>query len=450
MQKRRSILPAAALVGAATLLLPADLLAFVKIGWSRSVTDRHFRVFDDFADPDANSNTDPDPNFPGATGAALAIWKGAAEWGSGPFGDGSGDPTQANIGDGGANFDLFYAGLADGLGSPTDNIVTTFPSCSGGLVAFTEAGGGMGWRVRFCNNRPWSDAPGAIPANKYDLQGIAAAQFGVALGLSVTSPIPDATMYNTPILGDTKKRSLHADDIAGVQCIYGVKSATKPVIEDVVEEVGRLTILGANFAPLENEVWFTPASVTAAATNPTLRVLGVPATAGGTRIEVVPPAGAGAGNVAVKVVGSAFDTLSNAFPTPVEPFYVNGARPAQLATDPVLADTGGDPLRGPKIASNVEVFNLSLDCTQAQSSGIYIMELRAQVASTPATAPYGFVWGTGPKYFGCAGSQTQNVVECVSGGLVLPNDPSFIGLAYSAQGFCGGRTSNAVLQTVGA
>ena len=41
----------------------------------------------------ANNNTSEEADFPGYTGAVLAIWKGFAEWGSEPHGEGRGKKT---------------------------------------------------------------------------------------------------------------------------------------------------------------------------------------------------------------------------------------------------------------------------------------------------------------------------------------------------------------------
>ena len=80
-----------AVVGLA--LAPASS-SFDLLGHSLGPLVRDVRVFNDFEDVAANDNLAPDPMFPGATGAPLAIWKAAAEWGSTLHGDGTGDPTQ--------------------------------------------------------------------------------------------------------------------------------------------------------------------------------------------------------------------------------------------------------------------------------------------------------------------------------------------------------------------
>ena len=57
---------------------------------------------------------------------------------------------------------------------------------------------------------------------KYDLQDIVTHEVGHFLGLGhETQPLdPDATMYKNAVPNETKKRNLHADDIAGIRSAY--------------------------------------------------------------------------------------------------------------------------------------------------------------------------------------------------------------------------------------
>lgn len=65
----------------------------------------------------------------------------------------------------------------------------------------------------------WSTA-GA--AGKYDVQNTATHEFGHFLNLSdLTGAVnSEKTMYGTTTTGETKKRSLHSDDINGINYIY--------------------------------------------------------------------------------------------------------------------------------------------------------------------------------------------------------------------------------------
>ena len=79
----RPTLSALLLAGAALLILPVQRApGFSLIGDELTLGQRDFRIFDNFADPEANDNTTPDANFPGSSGAVMAIWKACVEWGS--------------------------------------------------------------------------------------------------------------------------------------------------------------------------------------------------------------------------------------------------------------------------------------------------------------------------------------------------------------------------------
>jgi hypothetical protein len=310
---RLGVLPLSCLGGAALLLAPArPSSAFSTLGGRLAVDERDVRVLDNFADAATNDNVTPDPWFPGAVGAELAIWKAIVEWGSDAHGDGSGDSTQPQLGDGGANFDAFWAGAANEVGNVDSNIVSKVNSCSGGVLAYCESALVTGWRIRFCEAWTWSDGPGTIPNGQYDLQGVMVHEYGHALGLG-HSNVSGATMWPSIGSGNTSARSISPDDIAGVQHIYGVRDPAKPTIVATVAQAGILTIHGTNFTPT-NQVWFAPATPSGAATlDPRVVVMGV--TSDGARITLAIPPEAGAGDVIVKVSVPGPSSLTNAFPT---------------------------------------------------------------------------------------------------------------------------------------
>ena len=318
MNPKLLVLPGLCLGAALLLLAPArPSAAFSKIGGSLNESQRDVRVHDNFLDATANDNLAPATQFPGWTGVEVAVWKAIVEWGSRPHGDGSGDPLSGSLGDGGANFDALWAGSADGVGTNNQNIASSLTSCGGGgTLAYCETPISDGWRIRFCDEWTWDDGPGNIGA-RFDIQGVMTHEFGHALGLG-HSGNGQATMAPSVGMGQTTSRSIHTDDVAGIQCIYGVASATKPVIVSTVADTGAntLTIYGDQFGASGNEVWFTNEFVTDdALADPIVKVTGVSSTGTGTIITVTIPAAAGPGDVMVNKSGIGGATLSNAFPT---------------------------------------------------------------------------------------------------------------------------------------
>jgi len=322
---------AAAVLG--TLSLPTSTAAFTTIGGSLGTTQRDFRVWNNFTDVQANNNTAPHVNFPGQTGAVMAIWKGAAEWASQPVGGtGSGDtgPSNPVIGSGGANLDLMFQGLATSAGNTNQNIHSELGGSSGGVLAFTETPIADGWRILYYASWTWQDGPANVTSG-IDLQGVACHEIGHSVGLGHTGT-GGATMFASISGTGVAQRSAEADDIAGVQSIYGVKSASKPSIIGLAgdKNVGaNLIINGSNFSATGGEVWFTKVS----GDGVPQKVTGVASTGGGTQITVTVPSGVMDGEVMVKTSGTGNASLSNAFPIDLgapagDPPLVNSINPS--------------------------------------------------------------------------------------------------------------------------
>jgi hypothetical protein len=118
-------------------------------------------------------------------------------------------------------------------------------------------------------------------------------------------------MYASVISDGVPLRSLDPDDIAGVQAVYGPRdTAVKPEILGLSGPGPTITITGVNFAPTDNEVWFTQADP--ATTSAPVAVTGL--LSNGTSIMVTVPSGVGPGDIQVKKGGvNDGKGLSNAF-----------------------------------------------------------------------------------------------------------------------------------------
>ncbi|MEZ6013509.1 MAG: matrixin family metalloprotease [Planctomycetota bacterium] len=330
----------AALGAAAALLAPRELWAFEVFGDVLDLSQRDFRVFNNFTGAFANDNVVPDPDFPGSIGATLAIRKAVAEWGSEPHGSGTTDPLQAQLGSGGANFDSFWAGEATGPGGTNGNVISALPGSSF-ILAFTELPISDGWRILVYDAvKDWHDGPGMPSGGSapWDLQGVVTHEYGHALGLD-HSLVPGATMYAGAggSLG-VPQRTIEQDDQAGVQFLYGVRSSAKPRITGyTLLGAGVVRLTGTGFDLSANDVWFTPD--TPSDGSPVL-VSGVPSPTG-LALDVSLPAGVGPGDVLVRLPGTSADRLSNAFP--FDP--ARGPWSPPRAYGPAGTSSGGTPVR---------------------------------------------------------------------------------------------------------
>ena len=318
MKLHHVVVPALAIF-AGSYLIPNESVGFVLNGDSLGLSQRDFRIFDNFTDSAANNNNVADANFPGYFGAEMAMWKAGVEWGSRLHGTGGGDPTQSSsLGSGGANFDPSFQGNANGVGNINQNVISEISSTGGSTLAFAEAGFGgysSGWRIRFLSHWLWTDGPGST-TNGEDLQGIQTHEYGHALGLG-HSASSSATMFGTASgNGGIPDRSISSDDIAGIQAIYGAAAANKPIITGHEICDGTITVFGSNFSNFNNEIWFTQAG--SGGNGVPIKVLGVAANAGLDEVSATIPGNAGDGDILVKNGnGNGFGNLSNAWPVDI-------------------------------------------------------------------------------------------------------------------------------------
>jgi hypothetical protein len=366
-----SFLLTGAAIGVACLLLaPRESQGYTFFGDTLNLQQRDLRVYNNFSKPGANNNTTEDDNWPGYTGAELAIWKGGAEWDSELIGGtGAGDPTQL-VGSGNANFDMTWQGNAGGIGYVGQNVNSQISGGSGGVIAYCEQNS-SGFRIRYYEVWNWQDGPGNEGGT--DMQSIACHEIGHGLGLGHTN-VGGSTMYPS-YGGGVGPRSIAADDIAGLQARYGAKSASKPSISAVSASGNQVTITGVNFSPSNNEVWFTQAGSGGDGTP--VKVVGV--TSNGSSITVTLPVNAGPGSVMVRNNGSTGANLSNAWPFDPYDCGVDVYCTAKVASTGFAAQIGyfGDP------SWSTQGFNLTnYNGGVAKTLGIYIYS-DTGTASTP-------------------------------------------------------------------
>lgn len=133
-------------------------------------------------------------------------------------------------------------------------------------------------------------------------------------------------------------RSISSDDIAGVQAVYGVKSAAKPAIFSISGDfdIGQtLMITGENYSASGNEVWFSRVNSNGVA----VKVTNVFSTGGGTQISVTVPAGIEDGDIVVKNSGGGHTAFSDVWPLDIGP--VAGDPPNLTSISPSTGPAGG-------------------------------------------------------------------------------------------------------------
>jgi matrixin len=296
----------ATLIAASGLTITESAQSYSTLGFSLGLSQRDLRLYDNFNDSASNNNTTAHANWPGYTGAELALWKSAAEWGADAFGDGSGDSTQGIVGSGGANYNPVWNGNASG--QTYGNNIISAPDISGGGAIAWMFGGANGWTIEFIDNDfTFADGPGSINGGQMDIQGVGTHEFGHSVGLG-HSNVNGATMYPSIGYGDTRTRSIAGDDKDGVQAVYGVQDAAMPFIDDITGSFspgGTAVVHGGNFTATDNRLWFNSDVLGGGNTGGAVYKLnGLSSSNGGTQISfTVPSSGIESGGVNAKVAG---------------------------------------------------------------------------------------------------------------------------------------------------
>ena len=327
------------LAGTVTVVVPENASAWSTIGGSLGLTQRDYRIYDNFTDSTCHDNTTAHSNWPEYTEVELSAWKAGADWGSRSLGDGSGDGSQNNVGDGGANFNFIWAGNAGNTGGYNGNIISPLSGSSGGVLAYCETPISDGWRIRFYESWTWDDGPDNVPSSRMDFQGVACHELGHALGLGHSTAGGNPTMSAYASGNGVSDRSITSDDIAGIQQgVYGAMSSSMPEVTDLQGSLnagGTLIVVGNNFSSTGNEVWFNNNGTSANGPDgDPVKVTNLASTNGGTQISLtIPTTGIEGGSIHVKKSGSGNSTLSEG-----HPFDLNGGQPG-LNTITLFAPT---------------------------------------------------------------------------------------------------------------
>jgi hypothetical protein len=343
------VAPAAAVI-ATWLLMPPRAEGYALLGGALRLPQRDLRVFDNFSDPEANDNHQEDPSFPGETGAALAIWKAAVEWGSEAHGDGLGDPSQPVLGSGGANFDFAWQGRASSVGGPSDNVVSEI------------SGGGGACSPSPRRRSPTAGGSASSPTRPSGTTGRATSCPAAATTICRASRRTSSATRSASTTRATSTRPWSRSSCSPASTSGRSKRTTRPdpgalrsALAGEAARVGlrvsgtSLTLRGAGFAATGNEVWFTRTGPLADGTP--AKVAGLPSLDQGTRLQVAVPPDAGDGDVLVHAPGHGNASLSNAFPfdpslAPCAPPVPYGtAKTTSIGTLPVLFWSGRATLR---------------------------------------------------------------------------------------------------------
>ena len=214
----------------------AGLWAYTLTGASFNLATASFRINPNFTDPSAGSSS-----------AQIAVIQAAA--------------TEWDLA-GGSNFSFEYQGTTTNTKVANDGLNSVFyvPMDGNGALAvcywWSNGGNTTGFDVSFFDKDGtydfiWATSPAW---NQFDIQSVATHELGHALGLAHSS-VAGSTMFATATPGSVSLRTLHVDDIAGIQALYGQAPPPVPTIMAITPARGwvdggeTVTISGTDFAP---------------------------------------------------------------------------------------------------------------------------------------------------------------------------------------------------------
>lgn len=362
----RKIIVSTLVLGAVIAMIPL-VSSFVLTGGSWPGTAAGFRV-----------NT----NFPGALPGTAAQQLEAIRCGADAWAD-----------QGSTNFNFAYQGptgtTSVNLNDGQNAVFYSTQTASGGTLATAFFNGGptlqtfdiVFWSSNAFGTISWNGVGDSF-GSQVDIIGVAVHEFGHALGLGHT-PVSGATMTASINGTGITDRTLHPDDIAGVQFLYGTSSdPNDPVINNVDPPNGPLaggnqvTITGANFTWESNTTLRIDGSVVSPVfweleNCGTLRIDSMPSNPGGlVSIEItnelgsvllndayqygditpvitsiVPNAGSSSGGTPVQIIGQNFSAGASVF------FGLNPLMNQQVVDSTLI--TGTTP---PGAVGSVDVF----------------------------------------------------------------------------------------------
>jgi len=230
--------------GGNTVIIPAHAVQVAdnvfSLGQARDVDGRIVEGFMFIDDRKANAKPPWAGGGKGGGEKCFALFAKGASWKTTePYVTGSGvnlalTETSLNTWDSEVDFNIFgtgASGTTDGADdvSPDGNNEVMFENLGAtNTIAYTIVWGRFGgppfarelveWDAVFNSDYAWSETG---EANKMDYQNIATHEFGHSLGLThPDSACTEETMYAFASFGETKKQTLEAGDVAGVNELY--------------------------------------------------------------------------------------------------------------------------------------------------------------------------------------------------------------------------------------